>query len=133
MVEHRCRSGLAMLACVLAVTAPGAAPFANPAPAGSWVEAWYSPPFPPTAALGFNDVRSFAHQTVRQIVRAQTGGERVRVRLTNELGLAPVNVGAVHIALSSPNGVTEPESDHLLTFNGRPDASIPVGLALLSD
>jgi len=133
MAEHRCRSGLAMLAWVLAVTAPGAAPFANPAPAGSWVEAWYSPPFPPTAALGFNDVRSFAHQTVRQIVRAQTGGERVRVRLTNELGLAPVNVGAVHIALSSPNGVTEPESDHLLTFNGRPDASIPVGLALLSD
>ena len=133
MVEHRYRSCLAILALVLVGTAPGAVPFATAAPAGSWVEAWYSPPFPPTAVPGSNDARSFAHQTVRQIVRAQTGGERVRVRLTNELGVAPVNIGAVHIARSSLNGVTEPESDHLLTFNGRPDASIPVGQALLSD
>ena len=122
----RCsRSSLAIFALALVITAPGAAPFANPAPAGSWVEAWYSPPFPPTVVL--------EHQTVRQIVRAQTGGERVRVRLTNELGLTPVSIGAAHIALSSPNGVVEPGSDHLLTFNGRPDPSIPVGHALLSD
>ncbi len=101
--------------------------------AGKWIEAWYSPPFPPTAVLAFNDVRAFAHQTVRQVVRLQVGGNRVRVRLTNELGLTPVKVGSVHIALSSPNAVTEPETDHVLTFNGQREALIPVGKALLSD
>jgi lysophospholipase L1-like esterase len=53
--------------------------------------------------------------------------------LTNELGLSPVKIGSAHLALSSPNGVTEPETDHVLTFGGRRDAVIPVGKALLSD
>src|SRR5205807_3774510 len=48
-------------------------------------------------------VQTCALPIFRQIVRAQTGGERVRVRLTNELGVAPVNIGAVHIARSSLN------------------------------
>ena len=98
-----------------------------------WVQAWYSPPFPPTAALGIEDIRIYARQTVRQVVRLEVGGNHLRVRLTNELGLTPVKIGAVHVALSSPNGVTEPETDHLLTFNGRQDAEIPVGQALVSD
>jgi lysophospholipase L1-like esterase len=102
-------------------------------PAGKWVEAWYSPPLAPTAVLTFGDVRIFAHQTVRQVVRLESGGERVRIRLTNELGLAPVKIGSVHVALSSPNAVTDPETDHVLTFGGKPDAVIPVGQALVSD
>jgi lysophospholipase L1-like esterase len=102
-------------------------------PAGKWIEAWYAPPLPPTAVLAFGDVRIFAHQTVRQVVRLEAGGERVRVRLTNELGLSPVKIGSVHVALSSPNAVAEPETDHLLTFGGKQDAVIPVGRALVSD
>lgn len=98
-----------------------------------WVEAWYSPPFPPTAVLVAGDMREFAHQTVRQVVRLEAGGARLRIRLTNELGLSPVKVGTVHVALSSPNAVTEPETDHVLTFNGKQDALIPVGQALVSD
>jgi lysophospholipase L1-like esterase len=100
---------------------------------GKWVEAWYAPPFPPTAVLAAGDMRVFAHQTVRQVVRLETGGGRLRVRLTNELGLSPVKIGAVHVALSSPNAVTEPETDHVLTFSGHPDVVIPVGQALVSD
>jgi lysophospholipase L1-like esterase len=102
-------------------------------PAGKWIEAWYSPPLAPTAVLSFGDVRIFAHQTVRQVVRLESGGERVRIRLTNELGLAPVKIGSVHVALSSPNAVTEPDTDHVLTFGGKPEAVIPVGQALVSD
>ena len=105
----------------------------NPSSASHWVEAWYSPPFPPTAVLEVNDVRIYAHQTVRQVVRVEAGGNRLRVRLTNELGLSPVAIGSVHIAMSSPNAVTEPETDRLLTFSGRADAVIPMGKALFSD
>jgi lysophospholipase L1-like esterase len=103
------------------------------APAGNWIEAWYSPPFPPTAVLTAGDVRIFAHQTVRQVVRLEAGGGRIRIRLTNELGLSPVVIGAAHVALSSPNSVTDPETDHVLRFGGKQDAVIPVGQALVSD
>jgi lysophospholipase L1-like esterase len=122
-------TGFSLLAASLHAKAAAHSQGAN----GEWIEAWYSPPFPPTAALAFNDVRVFAHQTVRQVIRLQVGGNRVRVRLTNELGLSPVKVGSVHIALSSPNAVTEPETDHVLTFNGRREAVVPTGQALVSD
>jgi lysophospholipase L1-like esterase len=121
------------LALSLSINASAVARHADAAQALTWVEAWYSPPFPPIAVLAFNDVRAFGHQTVRQVVRLEAGGERLRVRLTNELGLVPVKIGSVHLALSSPNGVTEPETDHALTFGGRPDTVIPVGQAVLSD
>ena len=120
------------LALCAASSKPGAASSSS-GEGGQWFEAWYSPPFPPTAFLASNDVRAFARQTVRQVVRLEASGNRVRVRLTNELGLSPVKVGSVHVALSSPNGVTEPETDHVLTFNGQREAVIPVGKALVSD
>ena len=103
------------------------------APAAQWVQAWYSPPLPPTAVLSSGDIRIYARQTVRQVMRLEVGGKSLRVRLTNELGLTPVKIGSVHLALSSPSGVTEPETDHVLTFNGQQDAEIPAGQALVSD
>jgi lysophospholipase L1-like esterase len=101
--------------------------------AETWSPAWYSPTFPPTANLTFNDVRVFDHQTVRQVVPLEAGGNRLRVRLSNALGLAPVMFGAIHVAASSPNGVTEPQTDQAVLFGGRPDGEIPVGGELLSD
>jgi lysophospholipase L1-like esterase len=124
-------SKVAMVAATVMSLVCVSAPRAASGP--RWVEAWYSPPFPPTAVLVSGDVRIYAHQTVRQVVRLEAGGVRIRVRLTNELGLSPVNIGSVHVALSSPNAVTEPESDHVLTFGGKQDAVIPVGQALVSD
>ncbi len=100
---------------------------------GHWVAAWYSPPFPPTAVWSCNQVRTFTHQTVRQVVQLEAAGDRVRIRLTNELGLGPLQFGAVHVALSSPNGVTEPGTDRSVTFGGKPGATIATGQALVSD
>jgi lysophospholipase L1-like esterase len=122
----------ALLAAAVLLSATSAAA-QKPQPTDQWVQAWYSPPFPPTAVLGAEDIRIYARQTVRQVVRVQVGGQRLRVRLTNELGLTSVEIGSVHVALSSPNGVTQPETDHVLTFNGKKDAEIPVGQALVSD
>lgn len=101
--------------------------------ASTWVEAWFSPTFPPTANLIYNDVRVFDHQTVRQVMRVEVSGDRVRIHLGNELGLAAVKFGAVHIALSSPNGVIEPKTDRPVLFDGKPGGEIPVGGALVSD
>lgn len=113
--------------------AAGASAAAPAGPGGHWVAAWYSPPFPTTAVWGCNQVRTFSHQTVRQVVRLEAAGDRVRIRLTNELGLEPVAFGEVHVALSSPNGVTEPGTDRTVTFGGKRGATIPTGKALVSD
>ncbi len=106
---------------------------AGTAAGGHWVAAWYSPPFPATAVWSCNQVRTFSHQTVRQVVRLEAAGDRVRIRLTNELGLGPLQFGTVHVALSSPNGVTEPGTDRIVTFGGNRSAIIPTGEALVSD
>ena len=44
-----------------------------------------------------------------------------------------MEVGSAHIALSSPYGVTEPDTDQQLMFDGKPGAVIPAGRALISD
>lgn len=117
----------------LAAPATAAATSGGAAHGNQWVEAWYSPPFPTTAVWDCDQVRTLSHQTVRQVVRLEAAGERVRIRLTNELGLEPLQFGAVHVALSSPNGVTEPGTDRSVTFDGKPGAIIPRGHALVSD
>lgn len=125
--------GLALVfAVVLAVGLTGSAMAADAA-GEHWVAAWYSPPFPTTAVWSCNQARTFSHQTVRQVVRLEAAGDRVRIRLTNELGLEPLRFGEVHVALSSPNGVTEPGTDRAVTFGGKPGATIAIGKALVSD
>lgn len=102
-------------------------------PATHWVEAWYSAPVAAAPVWSCNQVRAFKDRTVRQVVRLEAGGSRVRVRLTNELGRSSVTVGAVRIALSSANGVTKPGSGRWLTFGGRRTVSLGPGRALVSD
>lgn len=128
----RAAASLALVpALLLALGLTGSAAAADVA--GHWVAGWYSPPFPTTAVWGCGQVRTFSHQTVRQVVRLEVAGDRVRIRLTNELGLEPLQFGAVHVALSSPNGVTEPGTDRAVTFGGQPGATIPRGRAIVSD
>jgi lysophospholipase L1-like esterase len=125
------RRGILALALGLCTFAPCLA--APRAAEPAWVAAWSSPPFPPTANLIYNDVRVFNHQTARQVVRLETAGDRLRLRLSNELGLSSVKFGAIHIALSSPNGVTDAKTDHQVLFGGKPDGEIKLGEALVSD
>ena len=120
-----------VVACANGTAAATAA--ATAAPVDHWVTAWYSPPLPTTAVWSCNQVRTFSHQSVRQVVRVEAAGNRVRLRLTNELGLEPLVFGEVHVALSSPNGVTEPGTDRTVTFGGESGATIPRGQALVSD
>lgn len=128
-----CRAAALGLGIAVCYGSPPAAAAPVGAAVGDWIAAWYSPPSAPAPAWGCNQVRSFHDQTVRQVVRLEAAGDRVRIRLTNELGLEPLRIGAVHVALSSPNGVTEPSTDHAVTFDGRPGAIIPKGAALVSD
>jgi lysophospholipase L1-like esterase len=77
--------------------------------------------------------RGFNHQSVRMIARNSIGGRRVRVKLSNAFGSAPVMIGAAHIALRAKDSGIVPQSDRALLFNGKPDCIVGPGVVLLSD
>jgi lysophospholipase L1-like esterase len=105
-----------------------------------WVATWATslvgrpmsvpPPAPPAAAPA--PLPSVSNQTVRQIVRVSAGGSRVRVVLSNAFGVAPVTVGAAHIAPRGKDS-TLASSGARLTFSGSPGFTIPAGASIVSD
>jgi lysophospholipase L1-like esterase len=76
---------------------------------------------------------SFNNQTVVQIVRLSAGGQRLRLRLTNEYGAHVLDIGAARVALVGPDGAILPGSDRPVRFSGARTAAIPPGAPLLSD
>ena len=121
-----------------------ATPVASPlpvvpdAPGERWVATWSTAPHPPFPGAEEvpdlpNQRLEFADQTLRQIVRASIGGRRVRLRLSNALGEAPLVVGAARLALRETDERIVPGSDRGLTFSGLPAIAVPPGAVALSD
>ncbi|MBN1240940.1 MAG: SGNH/GDSL hydrolase family protein [Gammaproteobacteria bacterium] len=107
---------------------------ASAAIAADWVGTWGASPLPPSEAAGpMPGTPAFSNQTVRQVVRISAGGEQLRLRLTNEYGDRPVEIGAARIALVADDGGLLPGSEREITFAGDPGAVLPAGAPLLSD
>src|SRR5688572_22166427 len=85
--------------------------------ASRWLASWSAAPLADGTTLTVPS-RSFADQTVRQIVRVSVGGSRVRVQLSNEYGVRPLVITAAHVALAAAGASIVPESDRTLTFEG---------------
>lgn len=103
---------------------------------GDWTGVWGASPLPPTLVAGpFAPASpSFDNQTLRQVVRVNGGGSQIRLRLSNEYGSKPLEIGEVHVALSAgPGGAIVPGSDHVVTFSGSKSATIPAEAPMLSD
>ncbi len=96
-----------------------------------WVGTWGASPQQPVTAFG--SAPSFTNQTVREIVRISVGGERFRVRLTNEFGTQPLLIGAAHVAISAGGAAIKSGTDRVLTFSGHSSITVPPGAAVLSD
>src|SRR5262245_40094528 len=112
---------LALAACS-SLGLPGAAPSG-----GAWVGAWGASPTPPPA-----NARTFENQTVRQVLRVSTAGNRLRVRFTNEYSDKPLAIGAATISYAAADGM--PVGKTLdITFGGSRTTSIPAKSPLLSD
>jgi lysophospholipase L1-like esterase len=75
----------------------------------------------------------FVNQTVRQKLRISVGGEQVRVRFSNELGTAPLVIGAATIARAGNDAAIDTTSLRKLTFGGAASVTIPAGAPVLSD
>jgi lysophospholipase L1-like esterase len=102
------------------------------AAAPRWVGTWACAPQltepgnnPPSPGLGGN--------TLRQIVYTSIGGQRLRVRLSNEFGDGPVTMRAVHVAASTGGEAIDAGTDRALAFSGTAPVTIPAGRSVWSD
>jgi lysophospholipase L1-like esterase len=100
--------------------------------ADHWVATWGTAemlvrPQQAPAAAGFHN------QTVRMVVRTSIGGRRLRIKVENAFGSAPVEIGAAHIALRAKDSEIVAGSDRALTFSGRPGCILSPGVVRLSD
>ena len=90
-----------------------------------WLAVWGASPSDPADALN--------GQTVREHVRLSLGGDRIRIRLSNRFGTAPLLVGAVHVARQGTGAGIVPGTDRTVTFGGEGSVTIPTGALAVSD
>lgn len=89
-------------------------------PSGSpWFETW--------AEQGFSD------QSIRQVVRVNTGGTEVRIRLSNAYGRTPLHVTGATIGRTAEGAAVQPGTIRQLHFAGSPSATIPARGRAVSD
>jgi lysophospholipase L1-like esterase len=93
---------------------------------GTWGAGPGGPPLPANTQV-------FTDQTLRLIVHTSIGGNRVRIRLSNEMGSTPLRIGAAHIAVRAGGADIAPGTDRALTFSGVASITIPPGAPVLSD
>ncbi|MEV4004271.1 SGNH/GDSL hydrolase family protein [Actinomadura sp. NPDC049753] len=121
------------LSAVGAVTPASAAPIVRAGWSAGWAAA-VQRPVPGNDFAGPNwSMEGFDGQTVRQVVRLSSGGEQVRVRLSNLYGDRPLRITGASVAISGDGAALEPGAVRRLTFGGAPSATIRAGRVGASD
>jgi len=94
-----------------------------------WIGTWSAATEPARP----ESAQAFRNQTARLIVHVSAGGKRVRIRLSNRFGDAPLVVGGAHIARRAAGADTLPGSDRKLAFGGSTSVTIAAGAEATSD
>jgi lysophospholipase L1-like esterase len=125
--------GCSMLLCLAAVRAPAAESGRGQS---QWVEAWA------TALQSIPELRNppplyrapeVGNRTVREIVYPTLSGERVRLRLSNAYGRAPLVLTDVRLARSAAGAATKPPASAPVTFGGHASIELLPGQEIESD
>lgn len=108
--------------------------FAGHATAERWVGAWAASQQVPEPRNAL-PAEAMTDATLRQVVRVTAGGPRLRIRLSNVHGTAPLTFSKVHVArpLQPGSAAIDAASDRPVTFNGHADVTVPAGTDYLSD
>jgi lysophospholipase L1-like esterase len=102
------------------------------APRPAWTGSWA------TAVVATDAANLPAPQgeiTIRQVVRLGAGGPRLRLRLANTFGTAPLRIDGARVALAGAPGGSAivAGTDRVVTFDGQAGVTIPPGATWLSD
>jgi len=95
----------------------------------AWISSWTASPQAPRGVIP----ASLSNRTIRQIVHLSIGGNKVRVRLSNEFGAKPVLIGAASVAMAGGTSDVIPARLRPLTFGGAKSIIIPPGAPAVSD
>ncbi|MCC2959239.1 SGNH/GDSL hydrolase family protein [Massilia sp. IC2-278] len=95
-----------------------------------WSATWGAAPAGPPASAS---TQSFTSQTLRLVVHTSIGGNRVRVRFSNEMGSTPLRIGAASIGVRSSSSAVLQSTLRTLSFGGQEAITIPAGAPALSD
>lgn len=121
------------LVCAVCVTLGACAPgLTRGETEPAWVASWQGAPqlveprnMPPVPGL--------AGMTLRQRLHLTLGGERARLRLSNEFGDRPLTVSAAHLSRSAHRDTLLAEGGMRVTFGGASAVTIRAGDAVWSD
>jgi len=128
--RRRFLQGTLAVASAVAIAIPAAPPAQAATPFDPDAVATWSAPLVSAVPSANNQTNN---QTLRQIAHVSIGGSRVRVKLSNRWGTAPVEIGGAQVALRAAADTIVPGSSRPLTFSGSPTFSLPAGAELLSD
>jgi len=99
-----------------------------------WVGTWGASP---QAIGGFFSTPppppGLTNNTLRQVVHVSIGGNKLRVKFSNEFGKTPLTIDAAHVALSTGGSSIDTNSDTPLAFDGKTSCTIPAGGSAWSD
>lgn len=100
-------------------------------PSGHVVTAWTMSPSSLPPAADAED--SFNNQTIRQTVRLSAGGERIRLRISNQHGNKPLVIGALTVAQQLEGSALAMDSVQPVTVSGQSRFTVPRGAVMFSD
>lgn len=76
---------------------------------------------------------SMTGTTLRQVIHVSIGGEKLRLQLSNEKSVEPVEIKSVYIADTDGGKAIDAQTAKELTFNGKRSVTIEPGKAVYSD
>ncbi|WP_280236524.1 SGNH/GDSL hydrolase family protein [Nocardia cyriacigeorgica] len=127
------RLGVAILTALMLLTAAcGIDIAAKNTPA--WSAAWSAAAQRPSTGFGPNwSEAGFSDETLRQVVRVSNGGDRIRIRLSNRFGAAPLRIAGATVAATADGAAVRAETIRALTFDGAAAPVIAAGDEISSD
>jgi len=97
----------------------------------TWAPSYLKVPDP--ARDSVDRAPAWVNRTLRQVVHVTLGGERVRIRLTNEYGERPLVIEAATFAFRDSGAAVRPATSRTITFGGRPTVTLRPGAVMTSD
>ena len=77
--------------------------------------------------------QGFANQSVRQVIRLSSGGSDLRIRISNQYGVQPLELAGATVAKAAKGAVVVSGSVHPVRFGGAESVSIPAGGQVVGD
>ncbi|WP_432888886.1 SGNH/GDSL hydrolase family protein [Kribbella sp. CA-245084] len=111
---------------------PATARQATPAAQPAWSAAWMTALQQPNANQNWSK-QGFANQSVRQVIRLSSGGSDVRIRISNQYGVRPLELTGATVAKAAKGAAVVPGSVQPMRFGGADSVSIPAGGQLTGD